>query len=575
MRRIPFSLGFFVIAAGVFALQMIPIVGIVMMFMLAPFWSVLLINAGMLGTAFEALSKRVSRGWLLLPVLFYGTYFGFAALDHATLAKLGHDFDATNAKVAVPFDPQHQALAFEGDGQAGSWYVQNFALPVAYSRSKQHPEGFRSNRMMETEVCAKVRGNQSLSAAQIYTFGFHDGDAINDHKFEKRFCDLSMPERPELPVVSVTHKEEQSRYGSLPITKVTTTVATPDGQSFTLLGGVAAPLSWIPMPVMGCALNSGGPSWNCGAEFWRNGFTPIVSGKTRFSRDSLVLAKALGLKAVSIEQRKGGDVSLVLAKMAKVEAETLARQLAAIDRMIADPLGKADWDTGVLANNPEQLANRAEAIMSGLERAAAANDEGYWKARESGRVLARLIANLPPERLRAFSPRILRLYRANFSPRSDQYGSRGESHWLWECETLLRRLGDLGPEALFVITDPRASNGNVNAAGVEAMCRIGVPARDQAAPVLLTMWSKADRLGRNERRALFVAMRRIGIEVPPIAESEADQVRRERANKAMGGWARKQQSPMDELLAEWSDVSPTSPPNVCSPGEWQARRKRG
>ncbi len=31
-------------------------------------------------------------------------------------------------------------------------------------------------------------------------------------------------------------------------------------------------VSWLPMPIMGCALNSGAPSWDCDAGFWRNGF---------------------------------------------------------------------------------------------------------------------------------------------------------------------------------------------------------------------------------------------------------------------------------------------------------------
>ena len=576
MRAFPFSLIFFAATAVVFVLQAIPVVGIFLMFMLAMFWSVLLINAGMIGTAIEALTGRVSRWWLVLPVAFYGGYYAFASADHATLRNLNGIYAAANGKVAIPFSPDRHALVFTGDGNGGSWYTQNYVLPVAFSRNKNYPEGHRSNRMMPNEVCGMVRRNPALSAAQIWTFGFHDGDAIGSRKMEKQFCDLGMPERPVLPAVTVARKEERVHEGTLPVTRVTTIVTMPDGKIFTLLGGVAAPLSWLPMPVIGCGLNSGAPSWDCSAAFWRNGFTPIVPGNTRYSRDSVVLAEALGLKRIAIFDRRGGDETLVRVKIAEVEKATLTRQLAAIDRMVADPLGKAEWQVGVVANTGEALLSRAEPIMSGVERAAAyrARNE-IGKARESGRVLAGLVADLPRDRFVAFGPRILALYRANVDPIPDPDGrssSRADSHWLWESEALLRRIGDLGPDALFVATDSRASGPNVNGAGIEAMCRIGAAGR-ATAQVLLSMWNKTDRFDRDERRALFVALRRIGIDPPPLVESEEERQRRERAKDVFGGIAYQKLSPMETLLKDWGDVTPASPPRVCSPNEWQARRE--
>lgn len=575
MRAFPISLGFFLATAIVFVLQLIPIIGIFLMFMLAMFWSVLLINAGMLGTAWEALSGRVSRWWLVLPVAFYGGYVAFAVADNQALRQLGTTYDAANAKVAVPFDPARQVLVFDGDGDGGggSWFVQNYRLPVVFSRNPNYPEGFRSNRMMASEICREVRENRALGAAGIYAFGFHDGDATSSREMESRFCNVGMPERPALPLVTVVRRKDRVRYASLPVTRVTTTVTTPDGQRFQLLGGVAAPLSWIPMPVMGCGLNSGAAKWECDAGFWRNSFTPIVAGNTRYSRDSLTLARALGLRRVEITERKGGDATLVRAKMEEVEEATLARQLAAIDRMIADPIAKVEnWQTGVVGNRPEALAAKADTIMTGLERAAAVGGTDRWKARESGRILAQLIAGLPRDRFVTYGPRLLAMYRTNFEP--DTGGSRRpQSHWLWESEMLLRRLGDLGPEALFVAVDPRASVPNVNGAGIEAMCRVGAPGRDKSEPVLLDRWRKLERHDRDERSALFVAMRRVGITPPPLAESDEERARRERANSAFGGAFKQQASPMDELVKEWGDVTPASPPRVCSPSERQARRE--
>ena len=140
----------------VYALQTFPFIGIVLMFMLAKFWSVALINAGMIGTAIEALTGRVSRWWLVLPVAFYGGYFAFAAADHRTLRQMSVSYAAANAKVAIPFDPQRQALVFSGDGEGGSWYVNNFALPVAFFVNPNTPEAHRSTRMLANDVCREV-----------------------------------------------------------------------------------------------------------------------------------------------------------------------------------------------------------------------------------------------------------------------------------------------------------------------------------------------------------------------------------------------------------------------------------
>lgn len=558
-RRLPISLVFFLVTGIVMLLQLIPFIGIFLMLMLAMFWSVILINMGMVGIAIEAGIGRVSRAWLIVPLAYFGGYYLFAAADRAALAALSASYNASNAKVAIPFDPARHALVFgtgggnDGDGGGGGWFVQNYALPVAYSANKNYPEGYRSSRLMPKAVCGEVGGSQALRAAQVYTFGFHDGDAIGTRKMDARFCDLGMPERPTLPVVRVTRLEETRSEGALPLRRVTTTVTMPDGRAHVLRGGTASPLKWFPMPAMGCGLNSGAPSWDCDAGFMRDSFTPIVEGNTRYSRDMLVLAEALGLKRVAIAHRRGGDETLVRAKLAQVEAATLARQLAALDKMIADPLMRdPQWDLGVIGNRPEALLSRADAIMGGLERAATVTGPDRWKARESGRILAGLIAQLPADCFTTYGARLLALYRAHFDVVSRDGDRRGESHWLWETESLLRRLGNLGPDALFVAIDRRASVGNVNGAGIETMCRIGAPGRAVAGPVLLARWAKLESHDRDERRDLFVALRRVGVAPPPFIDDERGQ--------------------LAELQKDWGDINPASPPRVCATrAEKQAR----
>ena len=541
---LPKSLLFFVTAGLVFALQTIPAIGIFLMFVLAIFWSVLLINAGMIGIAIEAASGRVLRPWLIVPVLFYGGYVAIAAQDHLMLRGLSAAYDAANARVTISFDPAHQVLVFE-NGDYGEWLTQNFALPVAYSVNSNVSEGYRSYRMMGREVCARVRKTPALRASSVYTFGFFDGDAIRNHKMERRFCKLSMPEKPQRPQLRVTRKEEAGYRGLLPVRLVTTTVTAPDGKRYELLGGTASPLSWIPMPVMGCGLNSSNASWDCEAKFLRDRFAPIVSGKARYNRDTLVLARALGLKPVAIKDRKGGDPALVLAKIAAVEETTLERQLANVDAMIADPVAKVkEWQIGAVLTHPEALGPKADAIMTGVERAAAVTGGDRSRARESGRILARLIAYLPRDRFIEFGPRILALY-----------AKADDQNWLWESEALIKRLGDLGVDALPYLIKPRASGRNVNGAAIQGLCRVGSAGRAVSGPMLLAMWERSQAgFDRDRRRDLFVAMRRIGIDPPPLADDQRNQ--------------------FAQLETEWADISSQSPPRVCATrAEWQARRK--
>src|SRR4051812_31911071 len=115
MRAWPKSLLFLVATGVVYLLQVIPVTGFFLMLVLAAFWSVLLVNAAMIGTAVEALSGRVARWWLVLPVAFYGGYFAVVAQDHATLRTLMAAYDAANARVTIPFEPARQALAFDKD----------------------------------------------------------------------------------------------------------------------------------------------------------------------------------------------------------------------------------------------------------------------------------------------------------------------------------------------------------------------------------------------------------------------------------------------------------------------------
>ena len=263
--RIPSSFVFFAITAFLFLLQLIPYTGIFLMFLAAAFWSVPLINAGMVGTAIEAMiSRRVSRWWLVLPVTFYGVYIVLAVEQHAKLQDLTASNDVANASVSIGFDPLGQALVVEGEG-IHTKLVQNYELPVTYVENSHFPEGYQSYRMVDMAICQKVRTSKPAFASSIYAPVIQDGDGLG--KWEKRFCGLSMPEAPQLPVVRVSQKTTNTTEGLLAVSRTVTTATMPDSSQFRLVGGFASPLSWLPQPIMGCFLNDAKASWDCDAGF--------------------------------------------------------------------------------------------------------------------------------------------------------------------------------------------------------------------------------------------------------------------------------------------------------------------
>lgn len=543
MRRpFPRSLLWFVVTGAVMLLQMFPVTGIVLMFALAMLWSIAFINLGMIGTAWEALTGRVSRLWLILPLAFYGGYYAFAVSDHLMLARLQAQIDAANARVHIPFDPAKQVLGAESrseDGFGGPALLQDYGLPVFYQASADRPETYSATRIVDAAICARVRNTPSFSGAGIWSFGVIDRNGGKPGGLDKRFCQLTQPERPSLPLVAVALEGERTHAATLPVRAVTTRVTMPDGATYQVRGGTASPLRWLPMPVMGCGLNSGAPSWDCDAGFLRADFTRLVSGP-----DVAALAAALGLKRVAPENRRAADPATVNDLIARAEADALARDIAAFDRVAVDPTAKVDSiPFRVLAARPDALDPRADAIMAALERAAAV--ENRYAARENGRNLARLLTRLPPDRFRAFGPRIIALY-AHADP--------GEKpHWLWESADLVNRLGDLGPAALPLLTRPAFDRNPPRLWSIEAACRLG-PAAQPLATLLYEQWAKTRDFDRDERARLYVTMRRIGLAVPPLAQDKRGQ--------------------FDKLRENWADITPRSPPRVCAVrAEQQARRE--
>ncbi|MDX8500907.1 hypothetical protein RFM99_21160 [Mesorhizobium sp. VK4C] len=534
-KTAPFSLIFLAATALLFVVQAFPLTGMFALLIAAPYWSIFLVNVAMLGTLVEALTGRVARHWLVLPFVFYGGYYLVAVQDHLALFALAQQFGAANASVSVPFDPLRQTIIFEGDTDdtEAAKLTQNYGLPVAFSANANVPEQYLSHRLMDMAICYKARENPAFGAASIQVRAVYDADDSPAPRADKRLCELSMPEKPLLSLVLLARSEVKMREGRLAFTRITWTIRTP-GKRFQLVGGYGSPLSWVPMPVIGCGIDFQASRWSCFGEFLRER-PKAIGSEVRRGQDYSALAGPLGLKRIATADRHSGDAEFVLGKMDELEHGTLSQQLANVDAMIADPSAKTiDRRVEMVGNNKKELDSRAAGILTALERAVLVDGRGRNRAKANGLVLARLLASLPREHFLQFGPRLLRIYA----------GADGQ-HWLWEAGPLIGRLGDLGTSALPYLVNPRALAEPSGRAGVEGMCRVGAAGRDTAGPALIALWNASPNgFDIDTANSMYVAMRRIGIDPPPFVGS------------AHARFA--------ALQTDWADISPNSPPRVCA-----------
>ncbi|WP_426167718.1 hypothetical protein [Sandarakinorhabdus sp. DWP1-3-1] len=545
----PKSFLFFAATGLLFLLQALPWTGIFLMFVGAPFWSVALVNAGFVGTGVEAILGRVSRGYLLLPVAWFGGYAVFAARDQATIVALRADVAANNAPVKVPFDPQGQALvgikgSAEAHDVADGWHVQNYGLPVVYGYdSKRGARAWRSNRLVANHACRALNSGPGMIHAGIFTTWFHDesgGGGYADRKLERRFCMVQQPEQPRLPAVTVQVEQTKTTKAGMPLRLTTTTVTTPDGRRHVLRGGSASPLARFPMPIIGCFLNSGGPSWDCDAGFHRTGFVPLNDAGSRHRGDPVALASALGLRPVAPADRVGSDPAFVADLVAAAEARGIAVAVADLDRLIADPqsMGLNGNDFALLRARPEHLVPLAPRLMDALESAVAAGTSQT----SAGRMLAEIVAALPDSAFVAHGPRILALYpRATQARLAEKREWQREQHWLEDSGHLYSRIGDLGPPALPVLMDGLMRKRRVWEITV-GLCRMGVPAAAVAGPMLLARW--ATREPDRADQGLYLTLLRLGL--------------RDSAGPV------KQRYKSEWFKTAWATVTPASPREICN-----------
>lgn len=287
--------GCFGFTAVVFLLQLFPPVGIFLMFVMAPFWSVLTVNLGFLMMALHGLVVRRARLLLVFPILWFGGYVVAAANSHMEVAELAEEIAVYNEGQLLPFQKGYESLVVEpnaGSVVPASRLVERYTIRAVYNRNggSNNCSRYRSVSVRSWGCARKRGGSRCPTTVNRISRGY---DLPFDQRYVEGVCVASSPARkpPNSPLsVEVTGSEPiESPLLSGEINEIR--LRREDGQSITVRAGHARPLTWFPVPVLGCALNSMKAEWECVGRFSR--------GKTmQLGPDAVtVVANALELKA--------------------------------------------------------------------------------------------------------------------------------------------------------------------------------------------------------------------------------------------------------------------------------------
>lgn len=320
-KDMPVSLITVPLAGLAFLVQTIPIIGVFTMILMGPAWPMALIYAGAAWTVLDVVRGRISPWWLLLPIVPLLAYEAIALQQHRVVWRLSHEAAAANSRVVIPFDLKNDQLVLRRDANARIPFepvrlVADHALPVVFEGpivGSDRSRSFISHRVGRKDQCEALRVQSGGILDRI-----DDGSSLWSHRLDHRVCHATLTEDPRplamtvsfrtaftvtdhVPVERTEATITRFRSRALPLHKVGEGVApAPDRLEARISSGVARPLSWAPIFLAGCGLNSSNPSWDCGFTFIRDRIAfPDDGGHG--AQDAL--AKALGLRWTGREGR--------------------------------------------------------------------------------------------------------------------------------------------------------------------------------------------------------------------------------------------------------------------------------
>lgn len=384
-------------ALTLIALQYFPIPGVFLMMFGAAAIVGLLINVSLIALFVEAATGRVPKVLVAVPLLAYGAYYAAWWSEARQIEAVAARLRANNPGKIFDFDPRRHSLVLE---EAQS-FVETHDIPVAYDRKfARSPEGYSAYRLITRSQCSGIaRDTQN----RVLTFGVRANGSWQD------LCLLRNPERPPQLLVTALPRGDLEIWKHLPGIREQTTDLALDGKplgSFTT--AAVWRLSLLPLPIIGCALNSGAPSWDCFAGFRRRleliDGLPASVDKVRFDDPVSVMLGVPKYTDAELKDFQGFDANREALERVRGEAAQVQDQVFTTLQDIIDGKNpKLPNNLGYsLATQPDRLAPYAEAMTNRFAELVDA-DASAPRRQEQIRALSVAIGALPRSALQSIA----------------------------------------------------------------------------------------------------------------------------------------------------------------------------
>jgi len=528
----PASLNLLVVALVVLALQAFPFTGIFLLVMGGPLWAGVLITLAMFGTVLEVAAGQASPGWLALPILYFGTYYLIVGWNRITIRRIAREIADYNAGQSLSFDPARQDLLLVNGQPSADTLLNAYDLPRLFDEGQVHFIGTPEACQLAQSTAA--RQSRVHSSFRPHTTAKRAGTGEQAPEPPPEGGIIIAPGEPERPVVSLSSHTHRRRDDLLPLEVTDITLRDEaSGAHCDLRIARAAPLAKFPFPVIGFALNSGGPCWQ-GMAGWMRQRPQLLGGATWDGHE--LVAAALGLAPSAGLAARAVGAEAVAALIAEADAARTAKELAILETMLADPL------TDLKKVSFSHLEIRPEALVPHADRLVAALGVLQSEAERSENAyrLWPLVAVLPEEDFARHRAQIVRwLDPATARPWARKNGriyTRLDAAVPVEREILLHRL--------------ETERGDLETVLLPGFARMGSAAPSEVKARLVALWHARapDPARKGSHRSdleavLYFTLARMGL------KQEAGEV-------VQRYWR-------DTYAAIWREVEADSHPELC------------
>ena len=289
--------GCLVITVIGFVVQTIPIIGLLSFLALTPYWPTLFLNAALLLMAADGLVGSRKRWLLIVPLIWFGGYEIAAVISRVEAGRLNRAAATINEHRPAAWDKATQTLQIINGSTDEIWgsdlrlrgLIQDYDLDEAWSRSNW--------ARLSRASCPKPRIVDGIEYSIVSRGGYPTKEPF---RIISGVCLLFGQGAPPSGSVVVAAHTIVHFKGLLAGQSQDFDIKIPGQDSFTVRYVAVSALPWLPIPVAGCHFKGGlGDRWDNDCHAYFDHF----SWQSKTSTQLKVVARALGLKPASLEQR--------------------------------------------------------------------------------------------------------------------------------------------------------------------------------------------------------------------------------------------------------------------------------